>query len=549
MEQAEKAEEIRVVMVDDEYLERSLLKNCFDWNSINMTVVGEAENAEQAVRVIRREKPDILFTDIQMPGSDGIALGELAMKDDPNLKIVVITGFDQFDYAQRSIKAGISDYLLKPIDCEEVEKTAVQLKRRIEAERAARREEKKLKAQLRQNLPYLRQRFFHELMLGLREGAREKMSFLGIQFENAPFQVAVAEFTDGAVPAREEAQFLLEMKISQGLKEFFQPWEKVYVFSFAADRIVILCNHPGLDLNEKCESALESMKKFCAGPVCIGLGGMVKEVSGISVSYQEAVEAVRYRIVLGNNRVILHDDIQLSEHVKSRKEGECWERLNFYIKAALEQKAKNTIHEICCELGRRNASTVQSLRMTAMNAVFSLFRSMAEGGVGPEEINAFEAQVNGKIFELETLPETERFLTDAAGRCIQVMNRGQKVKINGLVEKMKAYVRGHFDDSALSLSELADQLYFNPSYLSRTFKKGAGVSFTEFLTEVRMEKAVELLREGDRKAFEIAQAVGIPDPAYFSTCFKKYTGVSFSRYRKSMEPDTPGVYGEKRKES
>lgn len=189
---------------------------------------------------------------------------------------------------------------------------------------------------------------------------------------------------------------------------------------------------------------------------------------------------------------------------------------------------------MCESIEFKDAAALKTLRTTAINIVLLIFRAMAEVGVDPDELYRYEAQINSRIFQLETLPETESFLEETSKKCLVLIDRHQSIRINSLIEDVKNYVRENFADSGCSLADIADKLYFNQSYLSRTFKKKAGISFTEFLTEVRMEKTVELLREGKLKAFEIAEAVGIPDPNYFSTCFKKYTGVSVSQYRKSM---------------
>lgn len=532
MESDKEADKINVVIVDDEYLERNLLKNCLDWASLQIEIVGEAENASEALEVIQREKPDVLFTDIQMPGIDGIGLSELILKQYPEMKVVVITGFDKFDYAQRSIKAGVSDYLLKPIDSEDVRNTAVKIKKDIEVDRKNRQDEQELRKQLYDSLPYLRERFFNELMVGAEHNTYEKMSFLGIHFENAPFQVAVFEIISEQGQMNEESRFLLSMRLRREIESFF-PFN-TFVSAHTADRIVVLNNDLRIDLYEKCECLLQEITKTHSCPLSVGLGSIKKSVEEISVSYQEALKAVNYRVVLGNNVVILYDNIFLSDKTEPPVNEKMEEQLDFYLRTGLDNKVRDTIRKMCESIEFKDTAALKTLRTTAINIVLLIFRAMAEVGVDPDELYRYEAQINNRIFQLETLPETESFLEETSKKCLVLIDRHQSIRINSLIEDVKNYVRENFADSGCSLADIADKLYFNQSYLSRTFKKKAGISFTEFLTEVRMEKTVELLREGKLKAFEIAEAVGIPDPNYFSTCFKKYTGVSVSQYRKSM---------------
>lgn len=527
-------EQIRVVIVDDEYLERNLLKNCIDWASCNMQITGEAQNAAEALELIRRENPDVLFTDIQMPGTDGLGLSELVRKKNPQIHIVVLTGYDRFEYAQRSIKAGISDYLLKPIDCEEVQRTADKLRREIERSRKIEQEELELKSQLYNNLPYLRERFLNELMFGGAEGIREKMSFLGIHFDDTVFQVAVFEITAAAEPSEEEARFLLNLRLRKIMEKYFQLWQNVYFFSQTTDRIVILNNDSGMDLYEQCEILLKQIIENLPFSFCIGLGGIKKQADEICVSYREALEAAHYRIAFGDNAVILYDMIRFPVRKDSPGTRDYEEQLNFYIKTGLSKRIEDIIREICESIDLKEITAQETLRMTAMNISLSIFRSMADTGVEPDEIYRFEHETYRSIFHLQTLPETEKLLMDTAAKCLCLVDQRQSKQISGLIDTVKSYVRENYGDSSLSLSDLAEKLYFNSSYLSRTFRKKAGISFSEYLMEIRMAKAAELLRVGNLKAFEIAEAVGITDPNYFSTCFKKHTGVSVSQYRKSL---------------
>ncbi|MGK0465598.1 response regulator transcription factor [Clostridium sp.] len=128
---------IKVLIVDDEHLVRNLLKICIDWNSIGMEIIGEAASGEDAIELVCKYQPELIFTDICMNNMDGIEFADSVMKSYPNIKVVVISGYDDFKYAQRCIRAGIKDYLLKPINDEMVLETALKMKKSIEEEREA----------------------------------------------------------------------------------------------------------------------------------------------------------------------------------------------------------------------------------------------------------------------------------------------------------------------------------------------------------------------------------------------------------------------------
>lgn len=529
-------ETVKVVIVDDEYLERDLLKNCIDWASLGMEIAGEAQDAGEALGLVERCSPDLIFTDIQMPGDDGIRLGEQVLRKHPGVRVVVLTGFDTFDYAQRSIKAGISDYLLKPIDSEEVLKTAAGLKEQIERERKVSAETLALRKQFRDSLPYLRERFFNELLAGADEGGavRERMAPLGIRFRSDSFQAAAFEAVPEGGSPDEEARFLLSLRVSNSLKEYFSGSDGVFVFMNTTNRAVVLNSDESLDLYERCGALRKKLAKEIPCSVCVGLGSLKRGPDKIGASCREALEALRYRIAVGNDTVILYDSIRLPGKEPPRDWNELYGQLDFYIKTGLAGKVEETVDQIFGNIDPRDARAVESIRTAAMNTALAFFRALTETGLDPEEVYRFEVRTSSRIFSLGTLPEVRELIREAARECIGSISRHQSSRVGSLIDGIREYVEKHYADSSLSLAELAGTFFFNPSYLSRMFKKKAGVSFTEYLTEVRMEKAVGLLRAKNGKAFEIAAAVGIPDPNYFSTCFKKYTGISVRDFRKTL---------------
>ncbi|AWK50186.1 DNA-binding response regulator [Clostridium beijerinckii] len=139
---------IKVMIIDDEYLIRNLIKNCIDWNQIGMDIIAEASNAVEGLNLINKNKPDIILTDINMPITDGLDMSKSILEKYPDIKVIVITGYDEFEYAKRSIKIGVSDFLLKPIDEEELENSVLKLKKEILAEHLKKEEYKNIKEKM-----------------------------------------------------------------------------------------------------------------------------------------------------------------------------------------------------------------------------------------------------------------------------------------------------------------------------------------------------------------------------------------------------------------
>jgi two-component system response regulator YesN len=175
---------LRVLIVDDEYMVRGLLKRCIDWNEIGMEIIGEASGAQEALELTDKLSPDIIFTDICMPYIDGIELSRLVFEKYPNIKIVILTGYEEFEYAKKSLKLGIADFLLKPINDDEIRKSALDMKEKIEAERSHSNEYNRLKTLLEENRPYLKEKFLNEFIRGDMSEAEifEKQAYFDLNF-------------------------------------------------------------------------------------------------------------------------------------------------------------------------------------------------------------------------------------------------------------------------------------------------------------------------------------------------------------------------------
>jgi len=139
---------IKVMIIDDEYLIRNLIKNCIDWNEIGIDIIAEASNAVEGLNLINKNKPDIILTDINMPITNGLDMSKGILERYPDIKVIVITGYDEFEYAKRSIKIGISDFILKPIDEEELKNSVLKLKKEILAEHLKKKEYNNIKEKM-----------------------------------------------------------------------------------------------------------------------------------------------------------------------------------------------------------------------------------------------------------------------------------------------------------------------------------------------------------------------------------------------------------------
>jgi two-component system response regulator YesN len=544
---------LKIMIIDDEFLVRDLLKRCLHWEQLGFQIAEEAASAREALELISREPPDIIITDICMPVMDGIELSRIVREQFPQTKIVILTGHEEFEYAKRSIQIGVSEFLLKPIRDDELQKIILKVRAEILAERLERDELNRLKQQLAENLPYLREKFFNELIcpgtyetdLGERlryfQGETdlgERLRYFQIEFGSGRFQTAVIEIEAKELhPNLINAEgFLLQaMKAQDLVKEYFNACvhataPRIYIFFDYHQRLVILNNDPAVDLAQSAESLKTILLNRLHCFITIGIGKSYPDLGSIWYSYQEAVEAIKYKVLIGKDQVIGYDDLRIIDFGESRFEHQETGELAFYIKTGLVEKATEYIDLLFKTM---DILTVDSLRARAFLVVADILNSLAGLKIDSRDILGTGGQTYEQIFNIDTLPEMKNYLEELVRSTIKtVMNLRQKKEFS-VIKAIQEYMVGNLSNENLSLTLVAKEFYLNSSYLSRIFKQATGQTFVEFLTEIRMEAAIRLLRETDKKAYLIGQEVGIPDPHYFGICFKKYTGMAINDFRKS----------------
>jgi two-component system response regulator YesN len=524
---------LNVLLIDDERLIRDLLRRCISWSEMRMRIVGEAGTAEEALELVDRLVPDIIFTDICMPAMDGIEFSRQVLLKYPFIKIVIVTGYDEFDYAKRSIKAGVSDFILKPIDDEEISRVLKNLKNRIRVEKAQQDEYRRVKKQLEENLPYLRERFLNELLINKITEAQfyKQLGYYQIEVQSSFYQAAVVEMVFSGNDVGEEERLMLRFRVMEQIKVMMKD-EKCYQFFFDPNqRIVVLYNGAlEQEMLGCCEHIQNTILKQY--PISFGVGiGTSRCSNEIRDTYREACEALKYQILLGKNQIICFADINLETSAQSNFQDESLDMFSFYLKAGLELQALESLKDLYRMNDENKTCDIETIRVAAVHVIAIIFKVLAEAGANIAEIREDTSDPYAVVFRMDTYPEVKIFLENLTRQTIQTIQLLRNRKANKAVKEIESYLIQHYADPELSLADVAKAHFLNPSYLSRIFKQNNGQTFVEYLTRIRMEKAIRLLTETNLKAYEIAERVGITNPYYFSICFKKFTGKSVHEYK------------------
>ena len=531
---------LKLIIVDDERLVRDLLKRCVNWTDIGYEVSGEASCAQEALELIERVKPDVIFTDICMPYMDGLEFGKIVFEKYPHIKIIILTGYEEFEYAKRSIKIGIADFLLKPINDDEIRKVALGIKEKIELEKTQRTEYQRLKKHLEENLPYLKEKLLNELIQNDLESEerRQRLDYFHIKINLESFQTAVIDVSfpdtgrDMENDVGEEERLLLRMQCMEMVIQYFREDIYVNIFFDNSQRIVILNSEKTIDLTDCLETVKSMLINRLKCFVCIGVGNYYSDERKIKISYKEACNALDYKIIAGKNQIINYCDINFSTTEQFQIQHDQIDSLTFFLKTGMRGKALELLEMVFNENSLGQKARIDSIRVIASNIVSVVLNVITEIGISISDIFEHSSQPFDEVFELDTFPDMKDYLRKLVISSVNIIENMQNKKVNQAVRQVQDYILQNLTNRDLTLSNTAKAFYMNLSYLSRIFKQETGQTFVEYLTKARMEKAIRLFKETNLKAYQIAENIGIVDPHYFGICFKKYTGMSVNDFKR-----------------
>lgn len=540
-----KTDYLNVLLVDDEYLIRELLKKRIRWDDLGCKIVGEASCAAEVFDFLEERTVDLIITDINMPKTDGLEMSEKILESYSKIKIIVISGYDKFEYAKSGIKIGIEDYILKPIREEEVERAVLSVKEKLGREKEDEYETEKIRKQLESNLPYLREKLFIDLFKNRWsiEELQEKLRFLKLDLKEAPVQIALIQILFKAEKKyTEEERLIALMSTVHNVETYFKEYPLLHILVDQKENIAIFCNDSKINLIEECGYLLNNLCKHNANmEITIGISDAKRQIEGTKECYHEAVNALQFKAVLGGNQVICYSDLDIitdrTNQIDIIQENAMLE-LQFLIKAGLHEQAVEFVDLLYESIGRyaefEEQNFAMHIRIQTSRMISALFYMTATMDIKFEDMADYEENFFKSIASITTIPQAKQLVLSLIKKLIDHINAVQGNMINDYMEDILEYIQKNMCDYGLTLNKIAAHFYMNPSYLSRVFKQKKGVSFKDYLNKIRMEKALEYIRNTDLKAYEIGEKIGIPDGNYFSTSFKKYMGMSVTDYKKKI---------------
>lgn len=529
----------KVLLVDDEVVVREGIKERIDWNELGLICIGDCENGMEAMEAVDQLMPDIVITDINMPFVNGLELTRYISEQHPLTKVIILTGYDDFSYAQQAIKLKVNDFILKPITAAELLKVLEKVTAEMNEDKRKREDFDRLKIQLNESLPLLKERFLERLATSsIHDREREeRLTYFQISF-NTPYYLAIAIDIDYFPKDHQNAdKDLLRFAMFNVVQEILEQEVGSIAFRTRDEKVIVILSgeaeEPLFDiaqqLSEKMRQLIHSYLKFT---VTVGIGHSCNSLNHFPQSYQSALAASEYRLLLGTNTVISITDMEGHRAATNGVyQGQVdWEqRLISCIRTGTENELRETLHAIFQQY-KNSFPTIQQCYIHIQKLIIFLIRDLNQ--LGLKELDIF-GDINPitHIYQFQTLENMQSWLYDRCKHAINTIVEQRNDFNSSQVRAAELYLKEHYSDEGLTLSKICKHVHMSTSYFSSEFKAKTGRTFIEYLTIERIEKAKELLKFTTQKTYEIASQVGYQDPHYFSMLFKKITGESPTEYR------------------
>ena len=552
---------VKLFLCEDEIVMRDGIKKHIDWEKEGIEFAGEASDGELAYPMIIEAKPDILLTDIKMPFMDGLELSELVKKELPDIKIIILSGYDEFAYAQKAVSLGVTEYLLKPISPAKLKESIRSVAEKIEEERALGASEAEwAKEEQAERLAIERNRLFDALVMNEMSTSEtlDKAKELGITLTARTYQMVLISLTLNGASADSFSESRNRLKAEMGT--LYEDRNDCVFFDRGISGFTMLVLGDGGENNitVAVDELQEILNKYEDIDYFIGVGGMVNRLSEIRDTYYEASKALANRFLVDPDKekvvyTIREDTAPSGEEAEDN--GDNTEHSRFNIEPVLDSEsphkamesflrtgtiveAEPLLDSIFSCLGEQNINSLIFLNYLTMDIYLAMARFIKEIGGDASEIDKECGDINDLISKAGGASEVKAYLKKYLKKVLELRDSTSAKKYSRLMQSAVSYIDENFSNEDISLNKVASNVNISPNHFSTVFSQEMGKTFIEYLIGKRMEKAKELLMTTDMRSNEIAYAVGYKDPHYFSYTFKKTQGMTTREFRSRGKGET-----------
>lgn len=532
---------IKVFLVEDEVVIRNGIKNSIDWDREGYEFAGEASDGELAYPLILKTRPDILITDIKMPFMDGLELSEAIRKELPDIKILILSGYNDFDYAKKAIGIGITDYLLKPVSAEKLLEAIAEVAVIIEKERDDKELLRKYAQDMQENTEQEKHQFMTRLIteqLSMTE-ALNTGKRLGMDLSAQVYNFILFKTMNNSMDESKNEELV---NAFVDIEKMLNGRSGVYYFRRGVEGWAFLCMAENKNEMEALIDRLhkdieETMKKYPDMEYFGGIGIPVNRLRELRESFSEADKAFSNRFTAKPNQIVECAQIH-GGHLVDEPEvkgfgtvEENRELIAKFLRNGTEEEVESFVEAYFERIPEDNIKSMMMRQYIMMDIYISIV-SFGEGlQASGEDIQAECKEIKNVTENVKDEASMRRYVKELLHGMIRLRDRMSGRRYSDIIEAAKRYIAKNYMSDEISLNVVSQSVNMSPSYFSSIFSQEAGKTFVEYLTGVRMEKAKEMLMCSSKKTSEIGFDVGYKDSHYFSYIFKKTQGCSPKEYR------------------
>lgn len=524
----------KLLIVDDENQIREGLRKILKWEDYDIEICGEAREGEEALKIAKTLNPDIILTDIKMPGMDGIQFLQAVKAGNLSSRIIVLSGYDDFTLVRQAMRYGAVDYLLKPAGKRELIQVIEEIIDQQEDAKLFQRDSGK-GLETAQNA--LLNRIITNSISAMEYN--EKMEMLELDFGTGPLAVARLEFVDSLSSIGFPASYLQE--IFSICQDYIQDRKKGIAFTNTAGNIVFILTAAReemlrLDLKDDLEGLLEEIKSSVSTEMYLAVSKPVKSYRGLGEAYKEAENALHYKFIFENKRILFMKEISTYFSEKKLTTEVVQQEIEDLIRDGDKQNILSYLEEAFGNdqevLVNSNYDIFKNMAMEMMIYMFHyIYTQMLANRM---EIWKLKERTLQKLSEIRTLKGMKEILIDAFFKACDEFAQNQMSHYSKIVCDVIYHIKNSYSDVDLSLQYLADEFHVNSAYLGRIFKKETGVNFADYLNLYRIDEAKKLLKETNLRGSELCKKIGFSNYNYFYIVFKKVTGQKPSELRNEI---------------
>lgn len=545
---------LKIFLAEDEVVVRATIKRMIPWEELGFELVGEAADGEMALPLLLRQQPDLLITDIKMPFMDGLTLARLAKKEIPGLKVVILSGYDDFNYAKQAIGIGVEDYLLKPITKNALIERLSEIRSRYEHEKTQKEYYEKFQREMQAYEKNSSRDFFEALVGGSMDMMEvyKRAEKLGLDIVAEAYNVLIFTMNcDEDFSGQRDEYSSWEAESLELLENFFAGHSSAMLFRSNIFSYGVLLKGQRETIEENTRACVDEIRKILSRQDgrrewFLAVGQSVERLSQIQKSYHTASRAFSQRYLYDEN-ILYYDEMETMEHPGGQAETEDNAYLQKvdvnalnpailqkFLSNGLQEETENFVKDYFYAIGQEPMESLVFRNYVILNVRFSVISFIKGLGCDTNEMESADTEEvlaeSGKNME-SAIAYAKKMISQA----IEIRDQNSGNKNRSILKTAVDFIDSHYMDEEISLNTVANVANVSSNHFSALFSQNMGQTFIEYLTTLRMNKAKELLRCTGMRSSEIAGEIGYKDAHYFSYLFKKTQGMTPSDYRKARE--------------